>query len=212
MTTLEVPLRKQTKAAVSANEILAANWTDTQLTLTDPDLPFQVYEEIGAFLGVLRDRSAWGLGDWIIFGDDVYGEKMAQAVEITGRSKTTLENYARVARAIPPARRRRNLSFNHHRLVSARKYSPEQQEEWLDKAEANKWSVEEFDGALNAIVLTDPGQEALPAGPLDQHVNRARLHETALIIARQANPLGDGRYVVDGELIAQLRAAAGLER
>jgi hypothetical protein len=54
--------------------------------------------------------------------------------------------YARVARKLPPSRRRPGLSFTHHQLVAAR--PPEEQDEWLDAAEAHRWSTEELRGLL----------------------------------------------------------------
>ena len=90
----------------------------TGLTVPD-DLAYEDWEKIGFHLGVLSDVVKWALADWIIAGEQLYGERAAQGVEITGRSKTTILEYARVARKVP-RERRRDLPFTHHQILAAR--------------------------------------------------------------------------------------------
>jgi hypothetical protein len=210
MTVLEQTPHRS-KAALTAKDVIAASWTPTGLKLTDPELPFGVYEEIGQALGSIRDSTAWALGDWILFGEGVYGERYAQAVEATGRAKATLTMYARVALRVAPKRRRKQLSFYHHRLV-ARFDDPDLQDSWLRAAASEKWSVEEFRGKLDAIdlygeQLTDDEQEP----DTEPVVYRDRVIEVGLRIARQATRDGD-YWRVPNELMLQLRAAAGLDQ
>jgi phage N-6-adenine-methyltransferase len=130
----------------------AEAFTPTGLVLTDPSLTYERWESIGRYLGALRDATAWSLGDWVLFGERVYGERCYQGVEATGRSKETLKGYAWVASKIPPSRRRPNLPWSLHRLVAS--MEPELQDSWLDRAEANRWTVEEMHGRLHVQPVT----------------------------------------------------------
>ncbi len=116
------------------------------------EIEFADWEKIGLHLGALRDLTSWCLGDWINVGEALYGELVAQGVEVTGRSKVTLLEYARVARQVPHSRRCAGLSFSHHQLVAGKEAS--EQDEWLNRAEANRWSIEEMRGALRDSALT----------------------------------------------------------
>jgi len=122
--------------------------TPTALILTD-DLDFDSYEALGRYLGALRDATAWWIGDWLIFGEFVYGEKYAQAVEATGRSKQTLKNYAWVASKVPASRRKATLSWSHHEAIA--KLDPREQRTWLGRAEKQGWSIEELRGAMREL-------------------------------------------------------------
>jgi hypothetical protein len=126
--------------------------TSTSLTAVgltiSSDLDFDEWEDIGSVLGKVRDATAFALGDWFVWGDAAFGEIAVQAVEATGRSKTTIMEYVRVARRVPRSRRRSTLSFTHHQLVAAR--PEEEQERLLEVCEQNRWSVEELRGALHA--------------------------------------------------------------
>ena len=126
---------------VDAFGVRGAVWTATSLELPS-DLPFAEYEAILFALGRARDMTAWALGDAIRFGEAVYGERYAQAVEATGRAKQTLMNYAWVSGRVPPSRRRAGLSWSHHEAVTRLK--PRERDEWLDRAEAEQMSVEEL--------------------------------------------------------------------
>lgn len=139
--------------------------------------------------------TAWAIGDWILAGEKLYGERAAQGVEATGRSKATLQEYARVAQRFPPPRRRLILSFSHHQLVAARE--PEEQEEWLDRAEANRWSKEELHGMLRAAL------------PVRQTVPVALLEDIARAILRAAVPGKDGWARVPVDVLERLANALG---
>ena len=75
---------------------------------------------------------AWWIGDWLLFGQQAYGQRYKAAAEETGFDYQTLRNYAWVASRFELSRRRDSLSFQHHAEVCA--LSNEQQEAWLDLA------------------------------------------------------------------------------
>lgn len=114
--------------------------TATSFDLPSADLSFEHYEMIGRWLGQVRDTSAWWLADYLIFGEGIYGEKYSQAVEATGRSIRTLQNYAYIGGAVAKSRRRADLSFSHHGEVA--KLEAAEQVKWLSRSAAEGWSVE----------------------------------------------------------------------
>ena len=88
----------------------------------------------------------WCIGDLLNFGESHYGEKYAQAVEVTGHEYQTLANYASVCRRVPIERRQAELSFSHHALVASR--APEEQVQLLHTA----WDEYMTTAQLRAVV------------------------------------------------------------
>lgn len=124
--------------------------TATSLDL-DPSLSYDRWESLGAMFGSLHRSACWLIGDWLGFGETVYGEMYAQGVAVTGLAESTLQNYASVARKVPPPRRRATLPYSSHALVA--KLEPAEQDRWLTEAEANGWSRRELAAAMNGDVL-----------------------------------------------------------
>jgi hypothetical protein len=77
--------------------------------------------------------SSWALGDWLLYGDDHFGELVSQAETMTGLDYATLANARRTCRAFPPHRRHALLSFSHHVEVAA--LAPELADTLLDDAD-----------------------------------------------------------------------------
>lgn len=105
-----------------------------------PDLPFDEYFAVGQHLMWLHTKLTealtllnFAIGDWLVYGEHVYGEKYLQAAEVTGKSVQRLKNLRWVAAHIPKGRRRPlELSFEHHVEVAA--LAPGQQWALLDRA------------------------------------------------------------------------------
>jgi hypothetical protein len=91
---------------------------------------YEEWEAVGGQLGIFRDLSAWYMGDWVNAGEALFGERVAQGAEATGRSPISLLEFARVARRFPHERRRVALSWSHHQCVAA-----------LDHAEQDAWEA-----------------------------------------------------------------------
>ncbi len=116
-------------------------WTQTSLKLRT-DVTFDTWVSIGRRIGELSSASAWWLGDWLVFGEDCFGDRYKAAVAATSLDYQTLRNYAWVARRVEPGRRRHALSMQHHAEVAA---LPEpDQELWLRRAERFRWSRNEL--------------------------------------------------------------------
>jgi hypothetical protein len=164
------------------------------------------WESVGYVLGQLHDACRFALGDWILIGEDLFGDDIvAQAVEVTGRSKATLLEYARVARQMPRERRRPSLSFTIHQLVAAK--GPRDQDEWLDRVEANGWSTEELRGALQTGALStrlDRSPARVEVLELVEDISRA--------VLRAAERRGDGYSTVPDDVLDRLANALGEER
>ena len=176
--------------------------TQTRLDLSGTNLSFDRYEALGRFLGTLRDTSAWALGDWLIYGEGTYGEKYAQAVEATGRTKGVLTDYRRVAEKVPPSRRRADLTWSHHRLVA--NMTPADQRNWLAKAARHGWSREEFKGAMS-----DSGTYREPpprtAGVVDD------LRSVLRLVVRYGQPDGNGYVLLPIDVYERVKGALGEE-
>lgn len=108
----------------------------------DPRMPFQEWCDLGARLATHASASAWWLGDWLVFGRAKYDRRYKTAIAMTGLDYQTLRNYAVVARRFDNGRRRAGLSFQHHAAVC--RFSDEEQEAWLNRAEAARWSRNEL--------------------------------------------------------------------
>lgn len=92
----------------------------------------------GEWLGRAGRAVQWWIGDWLNYGDKVYGKTYTDAAEITGYPEKTLRSFAYVARNVELSRRRDDLSWSHHVEVAAMVGAD--QERWLTAAAANGWS------------------------------------------------------------------------
>jgi hypothetical protein len=104
-------------------------------------LPYEAWVSLGVKLGERANSSRWWLGDWLAFGERRY-HRYQEALDITGLEHGTLRNYASVARRFDLSRRRDSLSFQHHATVCS--LPDVDQDQWLDLAIENAWSVREL--------------------------------------------------------------------
>lgn len=162
--------------------------TATSFDLPSADLSFEHYEMIGRWLGQVRDTSAFWLADWLVFGEGIYGERYAQAVEATGRSRHTLANYAYVGSHVARSRRREDLSFSHH--VEVAKLDGDGQQHWLAQAAEGGWSVETLRLALRE---NGHGPAEQPAWSDRERVARER--EQQAVLAEIVEVVADGGAV-----------------
>jgi hypothetical protein len=114
----------------------------------DPLMPFEVWLNVGERLGRYSNASGWWLGDWLAFGRHKYGRRYKQAIAVTKLDYQTLRNYAVVARRFEPARRRVDVSFQHHAEVCA--LEDDEQDRWLELAGRSGWSRNELRRRIRA--------------------------------------------------------------
>lgn len=103
------------------------------------DLSFSEWLEYGRRLGVMGRSAGWWIGDWLSYGNHVFGERYVRASRITGYDSQTLMNMAYVASRFDASRRRGRLSWSHHAEIAA--MEPEEQDQWLERAESDRLSV-----------------------------------------------------------------------
>lgn len=119
-----------------------------------PDgMPFDSWRSLGSRITLIANCSAWWLGDWLIYGEQAYGDRYRQAIADTSLSYQTLRNYAWMARTFPVSRRRDTLSFGHHVEVAA--IPEDEQDVWLARAEQSNWSRNRLRRALQAAKLAN---------------------------------------------------------
>ena len=93
----------------------------------------------GSWLGALARGSGWWIGDWVRYGTARYGDRYGPAAKVTGYDIQSLRNMAYVAGRFDVPRRRDALSFSHHAELAG--LPLEEQDLWLDRAEAGTLSV-----------------------------------------------------------------------
>ena len=135
--------------------------TETSLSLSDPEMPFERWEALAEMMGRLRSANCFWIGDLLNFGEGVYGERYAQGMEAFGLEYRTLTNYAYVCRNVARSRRSDRLSFAHHREVAP--LDPAEQADWLTNAAEAGWSRSQLRDALRAIPAGG-GEPAEPRG------------------------------------------------
>jgi hypothetical protein len=178
--------------------------TVTSLELSDTEMPFERYEKLGAFLGFMKKWTSWAIGDWLNFGEGVYGHEFAQAAAATGLTEQTLLQYQFVCRNVPQSRRHVQLSFGTHALVA--RMEPKEQNYWLRQAVKKGWGERELREAMKAK-RTEMAPEMFP-----DTKPQGELAEVALAILRDARAADDGQHwLVPNEDIARLKAAVGHE-
>lgn len=112
--------------------------TPTSLVISDPELPYEDFEHLCAFLGEVEKSCSWWVGDAVLAGEGLYGQKVAQAAELTGLAPQTIANRVSICSRIPRSRRRGNVHFSLHAEIAY--FEAKEQKEWLDKISDNGWT------------------------------------------------------------------------
>lgn len=182
-------------------------WTQCSLTIDDPELGLDRYEELLRAAGAVKNASSFWIGDLVNFGERRYGERYAQAIDATGLRYGTIANYAYVCSRVAPSRRIPILSFAHHEAVA--KLEPAEQSEWLQKAAGSGWSRDELRDAMRDAGRLQqkppeppPGEAPLPKVPAAQEVlTGVDIVETSRGLAEVADVLRTAHRAVEGETV-----------
>jgi hypothetical protein len=133
----------------------------TEVALALPaDLPEARWADIGHKLVPMAQASQWWVGDWILYGERLYGKRKAYslAVEATGYAKDTLYQYARIAERIEKAVRRTGLPFSVHREVEC--LPPADQAFYLSQAAEHGYGEEKLRELIEGAQASgDPAPE-----------------------------------------------------
>lgn len=119
----------------------------------------------GQRLGAIGRGVNWWLGDWLRFGNIKFGERYVRASRITGYDVQTLMNMVYVASRFEAERRRERLSWSHHAELAA--LEPDDQEQWLTRAEEQRLSVRDLRGELRRVTRVREQEELAATGPED---------------------------------------------
>jgi len=137
-------ITKDTIPAISHGPFTA---TPTGLIVTAP-VPYEVWEAYGGALRRVESSLQWVIGDWLVYGEDTYGEKYAQATSLwPGNTIERLKRYAFVSQCVPVCLRKQTLSWSHH--VEVASLESAKQKTWLEKAEREDWTVRELRAHLD---------------------------------------------------------------
>lgn len=123
------------------------------------ELDFEEWESLGYKLARVGKSIGFIIGDWINYGEKLWGEKYQDAINRSGLDYQTLRDFAYVAGRIELSLRNDNLDFNHHRVVA--KLPSGDQKEWLKAAEKHGLSVRRLRKSINVgrVVSQDEMQE-----------------------------------------------------
>lgn len=111
------------------------------------ELSFAQWEDVGRNLQRMGRAWQWWIGDWIRYGEQRWGEKYDQAIDIVGLEYSTLASIVYVSGRIESCRRRQDLSWSLHAEVA--KFDADEQDEWLDRAATEGMTVQRLRGAIS---------------------------------------------------------------
>jgi hypothetical protein len=148
--------------------------TASGLTLPS-GLPLSTWQEIGKTLERVERAYRWWVGDWLNYGEIEYGETYAEALSTTGLSYSSATSCKSVAGAVELCRRRQSLSWAHHAEIAA--LEPDDQDCWLDRAEAQGWTVKELRAWLK-------GSKPKPLPVHTPLLRFSQILETPIIVAQ----------------------------
>lgn len=119
------------------------------LHLSDPNLPFGRFEALCTLLGKMNQAVKFAIGDAIILGEKLYGERAYQAFEALGMSEEGMREHVRVSSRVPMSRRKLAPSWSHARAVAT--LPPVEQREWLKTASEQGMSHHALREALRPV-------------------------------------------------------------
>jgi hypothetical protein len=174
-----------------------------------PGKPIQEWEGIIEVINqAIRRREKeilalkWYQADALNYGEREYGERYAQAVEITGLAPQTLMNRCWTASKIPLGERREGLSFEHHAAVAALP-APER-EQLLDMAEMENATVLDLRRLVQDRKVREAGK--------NPEEERAKTALEAARVALERLPQSQRVHLIVDVLILPLSQFPALER
>lgn len=128
----------------------------TGATVTGDIDPVAVVAGLGT-LSRGESTMRWVVGDLVLALDDVQGAAETRvAIAGLGYSQSWLATSIEVARLVPPAHRRRGLSWGHHEVAA--RLELDEQPRWLEQAEAAGWSIRMMAGKVDEWQARDQGE------------------------------------------------------
>jgi hypothetical protein len=145
------------------------------------DTTVDEWERIGRRLAEIDQSTQWAIGDWLLFGEGKFGQveksrydAMLEMLGKRGYKRSTLFDFACVARAFDPSLRNETLSFNHHKTIMAA--AEEDRMTWLEQT-AEKTKTERVPVRLlrrsiecGRMLSADEMRVTIDDKPVDSHV------------------------------------------
>lgn len=132
--------------------------------LQTPD--FTSYQDFIKPIAIARDSAPFVIGDWVIYGEQAFGEAYAQALSVFGEyAYGSIANYASVMRKVPfkyngIQHREDYATYTHHKVVS--KYDLDQQRYWLSRTVKDSLRTFELKKLLKEQMPLDQIKEIEP--------------------------------------------------
>jgi hypothetical protein len=146
---------------MAKNAMTRFNPTPIGITLPE-NLEWKDWRVLFEGYGYMARSIPWVVGDLIVYGEDHYGEEVAQAMsEIMAKTRygrKTIYNLVYVSRNVLPENRNPALTHSHHYEVA--KLDAEEQREWLGLAELEGWTVRQLRAHINGEKVEDKPIEA----------------------------------------------------
>ncbi len=116
--------------------------TPTSLSVVGT-ITFEEWSTHYSFFKNIERAAHWWIGDLLNYGEEHWPESFTQVIE--DYAEQTRQNDKWVAKAVPPEKRRPELSFSHHaEVASLMKTSPERADAVLERAIEDNLSVKSF--------------------------------------------------------------------
>jgi hypothetical protein len=154
-----------TSLALLAELEKAGAISEVGLQLSRPDLPYDQFEALCVWLGRAHEAVRFAIGDAIRLGEQLYGEKAYQAIELIHLSEKGRLEYVRVSEKVPRSIRVEGLSWSHHRAIAP--LPPKEQRQWLRRAKKEGLSHHELREALREGPAPEPTVCRCCKRPLD---------------------------------------------
>lgn len=135
----------------------AWEWREHALIVL-PGLSWNEWTSLWSTVERIHKSSSFYTGDALNYGLQMFGEQFSEVVD----EKYIHQQHGPmwVCSKIPPSRRRPNLSYSLHRETAA--LDEADQIRWLDRAEADRWTVKELKEAMAEERARQPGTNGGP--------------------------------------------------
>lgn len=197
--------KTEAKLSLLSDLELAGSLTATGFNLP-AEVSFDQYQAIGQLFGFAHEALKFAIGDWILQGEQIWGEEVYQAVESLGISVASRLQYTRVADRIPQERRVEGLTWSHHRAVLS--LDPEEQDLWLKRAKESDWSKYELEEHLRDQKPAATTEVTGHVRKLPGYVVEA-VADAAEKVWGESEALDDGAFKVPHDPMVSLARALG---
>jgi len=169
-------------------------FTKTSLIL-DESISDEDYLKVGKFLTKVKKSLMWWIGDWCAFGE--FNENFyftGIMLEIRSHySDKSIYNATWVCHKIEPSRRREKLEFGHHEAVAS--LEPEEQDNWLERAEKERFSVMKLRRLIKCEKLLAEAKEYEEAAIVTDNWGKSFYYLDYIHRCREA--MSEAAYMVD---------------